>query len=81
MQVVMDFEQANQVRYPAYHSLGLRVQRELQLSGSSLVVYGELWNAYNRRNVSGEYWDDDDSEVATLYQIPRLPVVGIAYRF
>ncbi len=73
--------EANTVRYPDYHSLNIRIQREFTFSGSNLIVYSELWNSYDRSNIAGQYWDSDDNEITTVQQFPRLPIIGLEYQF
>ncbi len=78
---VYDLDQANKVRFPDYHSLSLRIERRFSFGRSDVALYGEVWNVYNRENVSGQYWDPNTRRVEAVNQFPRLPIVGLEYRF
>jgi len=78
---ILDVERANTVRFAAYHSMTIRFERRFAIRGSDLTVYAELWNAYNRRNVAGQYWDEESRMVEEVHQFPRLPIMGLEYRF
>ncbi len=78
---VLDSTRVNAARYPAYHSLNLRVDRRWHFAHSSLVAYLSAWNAYARRNVAQYYWNAAEARVAPIYQWGRLPVFGVKYEF
>lgn len=68
-------------RYPAYHSLNVRVDRCFVLRGSGIVAYLSVWNAYDRRNVASYYWNTETRDVDVTHQWSRLPVLGIEWSF
>jgi hypothetical protein len=48
---VLDAERINGARYTNHHSLKLRLDRRISFSGSNLIVYLGVWNAYNRKTL------------------------------
>ena len=78
---VLDESRVNLARYPAYHSLNLRVDRRFHFSGSNLVVYLSVWNAYNRKNVAAYYWNGVEGRQGTIYQWSALPIFGLEFEF
>ena len=78
---VFDRTRVNQARYPDYHSLNLRAERRFHFSGSNLIVYLSVWNAYNRKNVSIYYWNEIDDQQDVIYQWSMLPVMGMEFEF
>ncbi len=78
---VLDQDRVNQERYPAYHSLNLRVDRRYNFGGSNMIVFLSIWNVYNRENVSQYYWNEIGEHESTLYQWTMLPVFGLEYEF
>jgi len=69
------------VRYPAYHSMNLRVDKKFYFERSMLDVDLSVWNAYNRKNVAGYFWNATENRPDTQYQWSTLPVVGVEYEF
>jgi hypothetical protein len=78
-QEVLDAARINTLRRPDYHSMNIRVDHRFQFSRSSLVLYISVWNLYDRRNVAGEIWDDENGRVKTLYQWGMLPIFGVEW--
>jgi hypothetical protein len=78
---VRDETLVNGERFPAYHSLNLRVDRRFNWSGSNLIVYLSVWNAYNRENVSDYYWNEIEQKQDVIHQWSMLPIVGMEYEF
>ncbi len=78
-QEVLDAGRINGARHPDYHSLNLRVDRRFNFARSSLVVYLSVWNVYDRRNVAGYIWSEEEQGVKTLYQWGMLPIFGIEW--
>lgn len=76
---VLDGARVNGVRYPAYHSLNVRFDKRFHFERSNLVFYLSAWNAYNRKNVAGYVWDDQQQKQKTLYQWNLLPIFGVEY--
>jgi hypothetical protein len=78
---VFDQNKINEARYPDYHSLNIRFDRRFHFSGSNLIFYFSVWNAYNRKNVASYYWNETDNRQDTIYQWSLLPVFGLEYEF
>jgi hypothetical protein len=78
---VLDATRINAERFPAYHSLNLRADRRFQFSGSNLIVFLSVWNAYNQQNVSQYYWNGVDQRPDTLYQWSFIPLIGMEFEF
>jgi protein involved in polysaccharide export with SLBB domain len=67
--------------YPPYHRLDVRLDRTFAIGRTSLVVYGELENVYNRDNVLVYEWNKASRQARPVYQWGRLPVAGIRWEF
>ncbi len=78
---VLDGDRVNEERYAAYHSLNIRVDRRFNFSGSNLIVYLSVWNAYGRKNISTYYWNEVESKEDVLYQWSTLPILGMEFEF
>jgi hypothetical protein len=68
----------NSQRVPAYHRLDLRVDWK---RSPTFTVYGELINAYGRKNVAGYSYSADYRTREPVYQLPVLISFGIQYGF
>jgi len=78
---VLDENRVNRERLSNYHSLNVRVDRRIHFSGSNLIVYLSVWNAYNRKNVAAYYWNELERSPGLIYQWSALPVFGLEYEF
>ncbi|MEM1042148.1 MAG: TonB-dependent receptor [Bacteroidota bacterium] len=78
---VLDVARFNEERLPAFHSLFLRVDRRFFFPRSSLVTFVSLWNAYNRTNVEGVFWNVTERLVEEQAQFSLLPIIGFEYEF
>ncbi len=78
---IIDQNRINAERYPDYHSLNLRVDRKIYFSSHMLDIYLSVWNAYNRKNVAGYFWNATENRQDTQYQWTVLPVLGVEYEF
>lgn len=78
---VLDGSRVNAERYPPYSSLNVRFDRRFNFSGSDMVLYISVWNAYDRKNVAQYFWNEIRNEQGTLYQWGILPVFGLEYEF
>ncbi|MBN2830229.1 MAG: carboxypeptidase-like regulatory domain-containing protein [Candidatus Cloacimonetes bacterium] len=80
-QGVLDMSQVNEERYPAFHSLDLRIDKRFFYKNTSLVIYTSVWNVYNRKNIASYYWNPFTDKKDTIYNWGMLPVIGIEYEF
>ncbi|MCP4632042.1 MAG: TonB-dependent receptor [candidate division Zixibacteria bacterium] len=78
---VLDNNLVNDSRYPDYHSLNIRCDRRFHFSGSNLICYFSVWNAYGRKNVSNYFWNEIEQKEDVVYQWSLLPVMGFEFEF
>jgi hypothetical protein len=78
---IWDLENINSKRLPDYHSLNIRVDKRFYFSGSSLIVYLSVWNAYGRENIAFYLWDEKENKQDYQLQWSTLPVLGVEYKF
>ena len=78
---IIDNNRVNEDRYPAYHSLNVRVDKRYNFEKSDIILYISIWNAYNRQNVAHYYWNSFNNSQDTIYQWTLLPIFGIKYEF
>ena len=78
---VLDIARFNEQRYPAYHALYTRVDRRFFMKKTNLVVFVEVWNAYNRSNVLTDFWNIRTQQVDRATQFNLLPVSGVKFEF
>ncbi len=71
----------NGFSYPAYHRLDVRFDRTFAVRHTSLVVYAEVENVYNRDNVVLYEWSRAARADRPVYQWGRLPIGGIRWEF
>ncbi|MGE5497199.1 MAG: TonB-dependent receptor plug domain-containing protein, partial [Syntrophothermus sp.] len=76
---IIDNSRINAERYPVYHSLNLRADKKFFFSSQSLDVYLSVWNAYNRKNISGYYWNPEKNRAVEMNQWTIMPIFGIEY--
>jgi outer membrane receptor protein involved in Fe transport len=78
---VYDISRINGARYPDYHMLTLRIERQFHFWQSNLSLYLELYNLYNRKNVSQYYWNERDRRQDSYDQYGFLPLLGLEMEF
>ena len=78
---VLDLTKIDAARLPDYSSLNVRVDKRFYFSGSNLVAYVSVWNAYNRKNVAQYFWSASENRVDVIYQWGLLPIFGVEYDF
>ena len=71
----------NSARYPDYHSLNLRFDRRFQFDRANMVFYFSVWNAYNRRNIAGYYWNITENRPDEITQWGVLPIFGLEFEY
>lgn len=70
----------NTARYPDYHRLDIRLDRNYYFEGWSLSFYWDIVNIYNRKNLWG-YDYDADGQVDRINQFSTVPVMGLSIKF
>ena len=76
-----DFTTRNQVRYPNYHRLDLRVDRRLNFTGWGTSLFFEVQNVYDRENVFSRQFDAKNGRFLDVLQFQRLGIVGLIADF
>ncbi len=80
-QAVYDQTRFMGARIPAYSSLNIRVDRRFYFGKSNLIVYLDVWNILNRKNVYEYEWDGFYQAPAGQHQLTILPMLGVEYEF
>lgn len=74
----------NSSRYPDYHKIDIRVDRQFIFQGWSLTAYLDLWNVYNRPNIiSYSFRAEPDGGITETprYDFGIMPIVGMTANF
>lgn len=78
----------NSERYPAFHSMDVKVSRYFDAGQGRVNVFLEFINFYNRGNVKNYYFEDfllPNGEIAfeqgADLWLPRLPSIGVSWEF
>lgn len=74
----------NSARYPDYHKIDIRVDKQFILAGWALTAYLDLWNIYNRDNIMSYSYKADSIGNITMnpkYDFGIMPIVGITAKF
>ncbi len=71
----------NLLRFPANHSLDIRIDKYWFFEGWSLITYIDIQNIYNRKNISGVRWDVRTQSPEFNESIGILPSIGISAVF
>lgn len=71
----------NSLRFPANHSLDIRVDKYWFFDSWSLITYIDIQNIYNRNNISGVRWDTRSGGPEFNESIGILPSIGISAVF
>ncbi|MFH2049150.1 MAG: TonB-dependent receptor [bacterium] len=79
--IVYQPQDINRSRLPDYHVLNMRGSKSFKFSKSTLSLYLELLNIYNRNNISVHDTDADRDSREGDRQLPFLPIVGMEYSF
>jgi hypothetical protein len=64
-------------RVPAFHQLDLRIDKTWKIRRGSLMLYGELRNAYNHMNVEARNYRYDYARSQKETGLPVMPVIGL----
>lgn len=74
----------NTARYPDYHKLDLRIDKQFVFDSWLFSVYLDLWNVYNRDNVvSYSFKTTKDGTITTepRYDFGIMPIIGFTAKF
>lgn len=78
---IVDREQLNSERYPAYHRLDLQMDYRRHYRHCNLVTFFSLLNTYNRANIFTYYWDKSENARGRIDQWRFIPVGGFELEF
>jgi hypothetical protein len=83
-----NYGSVNGKRYPPYHSLDVRLTKNFRLKKWELILYFQILNLYNRKNVHEYSFEQTvDAEGEVSYQriaehfLPVLPTLGLSTQF
>jgi outer membrane receptor protein involved in Fe transport len=74
----------NSARYPDFHKLDIRFDRQFRFTNWTLNVYLDMWNIYNNKNILSYYYDVDATGQVTKNSrddFPFLPILGLNVQF
>ena len=74
----------NSARYPDYHKLDIRIDKQFVFETWSFSLYLDLWNVYNRDNIISYSFKADENGVLSStprYDMGIAPIVGITAKF
>ena len=71
----------NSLRFPASHSLDIRLDKLWFFSDWTLITYIDIQNIYNRKNITGVRWDVRTQKPEFNESIGILPSIGISAVF
>ncbi len=82
------YGEINTERYPAYHSLDLKLNRYFDAARGRVSIFLECVNFYNRKNVRNYFFEDERVRNGAVvfvrkadYWLPRLPSLGVSWEF
>jgi hypothetical protein len=76
---IYDQTAINTRRNPPIHALNLRIDRHFFFKSSSLTLFLDIWNLYNRRNSGLRYWNNTARQEDTMSSWGILPILGLEY--
>jgi hypothetical protein len=74
----------NSARYPDYHKLDIRIDKQFVFDSWSFSIYLDLWNVYDRDNVSSySFKADTNGELTSTprYDFGITPILGFTAKF
>ncbi|MBL8945185.1 MAG: hypothetical protein JNK45_18610, partial [Myxococcales bacterium] len=76
-----EFGDHNAIRIPAFAQLDARLAKHIELRGTTLGMFIEVLNVWNRRNAEEFVYAADYSRRGTIAGFPILPAVGMQWDF
>ncbi|MBD3182930.1 TonB-dependent receptor plug domain-containing protein [Candidatus Poribacteria bacterium] len=78
----------NDSRYPAYHSLDVRLTKNFRFRNFEMILYFQMMNLYNHKNIHEYSWEEMQDEDGNIYYkrviehfLPVLPTIGVSAQF
>lgn len=76
--------ETNSSRYPDYHKLDIRIDKQFIFESWSFSIYLDLWNVYNRDNIiSYSFRATANGKIITTprYDMGITPILGFTAKF
>ena len=74
----------NSARYPDFHKLDIRIDKQFVFDSWSFSIYLDLWNVYNRDNIISYSSKADENGILSStprYDMGIAPIIGITAKF
>ena len=68
----------NGARFPWYHRLDVRAERQFRLGSTQLGAFLEVINLYDRQNLFDYRYEDDYGRATPVQMMPLLPTFGLS---
>ncbi len=78
---IYDKSMYNRANMPDYARLDVRVDQHFKFGSTSLLLYVELINVFDRVNYYNFYWSNFYKTQRSNLQFPRVPILGISFQF
>jgi hypothetical protein len=78
---VLDMNEIQKKRNPAYHSLNMRYDRRYNFDKMNLVLFLETWNVYGRNNIGFRQWNKAKHKAEEVNGWGVLPIGGFELEF
>ena len=78
---IFDLERVNSMRYDAFFTLDLRIDRTFSVKDQEVVVYYGLQNVTGRRNPTALLWNRVTNTPRFSYGVSRLLLAGLEWNF
>lgn len=86
--VLLNYGDVNTSQFPAYHKLDLSFNYKFESANTTINLYANLYNVYNRKNAYAQYIvsskDPDGKDITVIKRIslfPFIPAAGISITF
>lgn len=80
-QWLFDNSRYNEERYPVYSSVNFRVDRRWFIGKTSLIIFLDIWNLFDRENVWYYWWDRFNNTYGEVYKLSTLTILGLEFEF
>ncbi len=71
----------NEQKTPDYHSLFIRYEKRYSFKKSNFILFFELWNAYNRKNIETFFYSREKQSIEKILYFSTIPVGGLRIEF
>lgn len=77
----LDFSRYNELRFPTFNALDIRIDRTWNFRTVRLEVYLDVQNIYGRQNVDELFWNPRTGEAEPEESLGILPSIGVNVTF